>query len=165
MRKLKFNFNSVFITGLIIGIIAAAAQAFFKVIPPEANGICIIGHPRDLVALVSNNVLGTGWPINESFIVYPALTVFGLLMGSFVAAKRNEELQLQPGPVRRKFAAFMFGFLVVNFGLLWGACPIRTGLLISYGNIMAIVVMVSIAFGVLFAIGYIKWRVRGKQPQ
>jgi len=80
--KLKFNFNHIFITGLVMGVLAAVAQAFFKVIPPVANGICIIGHPRDLVVSVSNNFFDTSWPANESFLIYPALTVIGVVAGS-----------------------------------------------------------------------------------
>ena len=54
--KLKLGFNLVFITGLIMGVSAAAAQADFEVQPPEAYGIGLLGHPRDLVSLVSNNL-------------------------------------------------------------------------------------------------------------
>lgn len=158
--KIRITVNPVFATGLVMGLLAAAAQAFFKVLPPEANGICIIGHPRDLVSYLSNNLLGTNWPANESFITYPALTVIGIALGSFVSAYIHKEVAFRPGPVNKRFAAFMFGFLVANFGLLWGACPIRTGLLISYGNVVAVAVMASIAFGVLLAIAYLKWRVR-----
>jgi vacuolar-type H+-ATPase subunit I/STV1 len=161
--KMKFNFNHIFITGLVMGVLAAAAQAFFKVIPPVANGICIIGHPRDLVASLSNNFFGTGWPANESFLIYPALTVIGVVAGSSVSAILSKEIRLRPGPVRKRFAAFMFGFLVINFGLLWGACPIRTGLLISYGNIMALVALASIIVGVFLAILYVRYIVRGSR--
>lgn len=158
--KVRININLVFITGLVMGILAAAVQAFFEVRPPEANGICLIGHPRDFVNLTTNNIFGTGWPINESFIVFPALTVFGVLIGSFISAYRGNELRLQSGPVRKRFAAVMFGFMVANFGLLWGACPIRTVLLASYGNLIAVMVLASIAVGVLLAVIFIKFRTR-----
>jgi hypothetical protein len=162
MMKLIHKSNLPLLTGLTIGLVAAAAQAFFQVQPPEANGICLIGHPRDLVNYTSNSLTGTTWPINEGFIKYPALTAIGVVGGAFIAAYRSNELQLKPGPVKKRFSAFMFGFLLVNFGLLWGACPIRTSLLVSYGNMLALVVLVSIAVGVLLALLFVRLRVRKK---
>ena len=158
--KFKPSFNLVFITGLIMGVSAAAAQAFFQVRPPEAYGICLLGHPRDLTTWITNNFLGINWPITEAFVVFPVLTVIGVFIGSYIAANRNKEFKLRPGPIRKKFYAFMFGFLVVNFGLLWGSCPIRTGLLASYGNVMAVIALASIAIGVLLALAYVRLKVK-----
>ena len=158
--KLKLGFNRLLITGLIMGVAAAAAQAFFKVQPPEAYGICLLGHPSDLTTGITNNLLGTNWPVHEAFIVFPSLLVIGVFIGSYITAYRNKELGWRPGPVRKKFSAFMFGFLVVNFGLLWGACPIRTALLTSYGNVMAVIALFSIAVGVILACLYIRLRVK-----
>ena len=158
--KRRNIFNLALITGLVIGIMAAIVQAFFKVQPPIAYGICLIGHPRDLTAWLSNNLFDTSWTINEAFIIFPTLTVLGVILGAITSAYRNNEWRFRSGPVRNRFYAFMFGFLVVNFGLAWGSCPIRTGLLVSYGNIMAVIVLISITAGVLFALLYIKFRVK-----
>ncbi|MCK5604690.1 cytochrome C [Candidatus Pacearchaeota archaeon] len=153
-------FNLVFFTGLAMGILAAAAQAFFRLESPVAYGICLLGHPRDFTVWVANGIAGTDWPALEVFAIYPALTVIGVVVGSFIAANRNSELKLRPGPVRSRVYPFVFGFLVINLGLFWGSCPIRTGLLASYGNIMAVIVLVSIAFGVFLAVQYVRFRVR-----
>jgi uncharacterized membrane protein YiaA len=158
--RLKLGFNLVFITGLTMGISAAAAQAYFRVLPPVAYGICLFGHPRDLTSSIINNLFGTNWTIHGAFIIFPSLLVIGVLIGSILSAYRNKEFEIRPGPIRKKFPAFMFGFLVVNFGLLWGACPIRTALLASYGYVMAVIVIASIIAGVLLAIMYIRIRVR-----
>ncbi len=158
--KLKPGFNLVMVTGLVIGILAVAAEAYFKVQPPSAYGICLLGHPRDLTTWVANNVFGANWVSTEAFVVFPAFTVIGVLIGSFIAANRNKELRLRPGPVRNKFFAFMFGFLVVNFGLLWGSCPIRTTVLASYGNFIAVIVLASIIVGVIIASIYVRLRAR-----
>lgn len=163
--RLKLGFNLVFVTGLLMGVLAAAAQAFFQVQPPVAYGICLIGHPSDLSHWIINNLLGTDWPMHEAFIVFPTLLVVGVFIGSFIAARRNGELKLRPGPVRIRDMAVLFGFLVANFGLLWGACPIRTGLLASYGSVIAVIALVSIIIGVLLACVYVRLRVRKETPR
>lgn len=158
--KLKRFCSPILVTGIIMGLSAAAAQAFFRVQPPEAYGICLIGHPRDMVNWLLDNFLHTDWPISEVSYLFPVFTVFGVLVGSLIAAYKNKELNFRSGPVRSKFFAFMFGFLVVNFGLMWGSCPIRTGLLVSYGNVLAIIVLVAITVGVLLACIYIRFRIK-----
>jgi flagellar biosynthesis protein FliQ len=158
--KLKLGFNRVLIIGLIMGVAAAALQAFFQVQPPVAYGISFFGHPSDLLTWITNNLLETDWPIRDPFIVFPALTVIGVFIGSFIAATRNKELKLRSGPVRKNFFAFIFGFLVINLGLLWGACPIRTALFVSYGNVLAVIALASIVVGVVLAIAYVRFRVK-----
>ena len=161
--KLKRIYHPVLVTGIIMGISAAAVQAFARVQPPEAYGICLIGHPRDMVNWISNNLLPTDWAIAEISIIFPLLTVIGVLIGSSIAANKSGELKFRLGPVRSKFFAFMFGFLVINLGLMWGACPIRTGLLVAYGNVMALAILASIAVGAIIACVYVRWRVRGEK--
>jgi hypothetical protein len=158
--KLKIGSNRALATGLIIGVSAAAIQAFFGVREPVADGICFLGHPADLLNLTINKLFGTNWAIDRSFLIYPALTVIGVFGGSFIAAIRSGEFKLRPGPVRSRYLAYIYGFLVVNFGLLWGACPIRTALLVSYGSVLAVIALVSIIIGVILAIVYMRFRAK-----
>jgi len=158
--KLKLGTYRVFIVGIIMGLSAAAIQAYFQVQPPVAYGISFIGHPNDLFTWITNNLLGTNWPVREAFIVLPCLTVIGVFIGSFIAAGRNKELRLRPGPVRNKFLAVIFGFLIVNFGLLLGSCPIRVALIVGYGGVVGVIALASIAIGVILATVYIRSRAR-----
>lgn len=148
----KLSSYKVMAVGVVMGLAAAAVQAYLKV-QPEANGISFIGHPADLLDWMTNK-LGTNWPVKPSFLVYPALTVVGVLIGSLAAASRHKELRIQPGPVRKKFAAVIFGFLIANFGLLLGSCPIRASLLVAYGSGLAAVGLAAIVGGVIIAIVY-----------
>ncbi len=150
--KIKLSSYKVMAVGLVIGLAAAAVQAYLKV-RPEANGLSFIGHPADLLDWGLNK-LGTKFPVKEDFLVYPALTVVGVLIGSLIAAGRHKELRLQPGPVRNKFAAIVFGFIIANFGLLLGSCPIRASLLVAYGSGLAAIGLAAIVGGVLLAIVY-----------
>ena len=145
------------IIGIVMGLLAAAAQAFFKVQPPVANGISFLGHPRELLNWVADKLFNVGWPVSKAYI---PLTVLGVVIGSFIAASRNKEAKLRPGPVRKKVLAAIFGFLVANFGLLWGACDMRTALLVSYGSVLAVIALVSIIIGVVIAGLYMQYTAR-----
>ena len=158
--KLKLGYNRLLVIGIIMGVLAAAAQAFFQVLPPVANGISFLGHPRELLNWLVNKITGADWPITKAFLIFPPLTVVGVLLGSFIAAARNKELKMRPGPVRKKVLAAIFGFLVANFGLLWGACDMRTALLVSYGSILAVIALASIIIGVILGGLYIQTAAR-----
>jgi hypothetical protein len=154
--KLKLGSYRVFVIGLIMGLSAAALQAYFQVQPPVAYGISFVGHPNDLLIWITNTFNFTDWPQREVFAVYPILTVVGVFIGSFAAASRNNELALRPGPVRKRVSAVILGFLVINFGLLLGACPIRVGLWVGYGSVLGVIALVAIVIGVILATVYIR---------
>lgn len=158
--KFKLGYNRMLVIGIIMGLLAAAAQAYFQVQPPVANGISFLGHPRELLNWIVNELFEANWPITKAFLLYPPLTVIGVFIGSFVAASRNKEFRLRPGPVRKKVLAAIFGFLVANFGLLWGACDMRTALLVSYGSVLAVIALVSIIIGVILAGLYMQYTAR-----
>jgi hypothetical protein len=153
--KLKIAGNLVVTTGLTIGVSAAAIQAFFGVHPPEAYGICLIGHPSVLVKWFMNNIFNAHLPIGSEFIVYPSLLVVGILGGAVIAAAKSGELKRGlksgPVPVRNRYMAILSGFIVANFGLIVGACPIRTALLVGYGSILGVMTLVAVIIGVYLA--------------
>jgi len=164
LPKLKYNFklsaNLALITGLMMGILAAAAQGFFDVQPPVGEGVCAVSHPSNLVNWLSNNIFGTEFTIHGIFVIVPVLTSVGFIIGSAIAAIKNKEFKIRRGPVRENLLAFMFGFLIINFGLLWGSCPIRTAVLSSYGMVFAMIILLVMVVGVIAACEYIKWKVR-----
>ncbi|UCE97560.1 MAG: cytochrome C [Dehalococcoidia bacterium] len=164
LPKISYNFklsaNLALITGLMMGILAAAAQGFFEVQPPVGQGVCAITHPSNLVNWLVNNIFGTEFTIHGIFVAVPVLTPVGWIIGSFIAALKNKEFQIRRGPVRENLLAFIFGFLIVNLALLWGSCPIRTAVLASYGWVFAIIILATIVIGVILACEYIKWKVR-----
>lgn len=154
--KLSLGYNRLLVIGIVMGFLAAVLQALFQLQPPVANGISFLGHPRDLLNWLVDKIFNANWPVSKAFLVYPPLTVLGVVIGSYIAAAKNKEFKLKPGPVRKKAMAVIFGFLVANFGLLWGACDMRTALLVSYGSVLAIIGLVSIFAGVFLAATYMK---------
>jgi len=164
LPKLKYNFklsaNLALITGLTMGVLAAAAQGYFGIQPPVGEGVCAVSHPSNLVNWLTNNIFGTDFTMHQIFVTVPVLTSVGFIIGSAIAAIRNKEFKFRRGPVRDNFLAFMFGFIIINLALLWGSCPIRTAVLASYGYIPAIAILFAIVIGVIAACEYIKWKVR-----
>ncbi|MFH1662893.1 MAG: cytochrome C [Chloroflexota bacterium] len=128
--------------------------------PPVGEGVCAISHPSNLVNWLINDIFGTDFTIHGIFVAIPVLTSVGFIIGSAIAAVKNKEFKIRRGPVRDNFLAFMFGFLIINLGLLWGSCPIRTAVLSSYGMIFAMIILLTIVVGVIAACEYIKWKVR-----
>jgi hypothetical protein len=157
---IKLSTNMALITGLTMGVLAAIVQGFFDLQPPAGDGICGISHPANLVNWLTNNVFGTNFTIHSIFVTVPVLTSVGFILGGFAAAVKNKEFKFRPGPVRDNILAFILGFLIINFGLLWGSCPIRTTILSAYGMLFAMLVLGCIVLGVVTACEYVKWKVR-----
>ncbi|MCL1885724.1 MAG: YeeE/YedE family protein [Dehalococcoidia bacterium] len=158
--SIKLSGNLALITGITMGVLAAVVQAYFGVQPPAGEGICAISHPADLVNWFVDKIAGTNYVTHDVFVTVPVLTSVGFILGSFVAAVRNKEFKFRSGPVRDNMLAFILGFLIINVGLLWGSCPIRTAILASYGMWLAVLILGMIVLGVVAACLYIKWKVR-----
>ena len=156
----KLSGNMALITGITMRLLAAAVQGYFVLQPPAGDGICGISHPANLVNWLVNSIFGTKFTIHTIFVTVPVMTSVGFVIGSFIAAVKNKEFKLRRGPVRDNVLAFILGFLIINFGLLWGSCPIRTAILASYGMVFAILMLGMIVLGVFAACLYIKWKVR-----
>jgi hypothetical protein len=153
--KLKLSLNLIVITGLTMGVGAAALQAFFGVQSPQAYGVCLIGHPSVLVKWLMNNLFSAHIPIGAEFIVYPSMLVVGILGGALIASIKSgelkRELKSEPIRARSKYTTILLGFLVANSGLIVGACPIRTALLVGYGSLLGVIMLASIITGVFLA--------------
>lgn len=149
-----------FITGFVMGVLAAVGQGFFGLQPPVAAGVCLVSHPRDLINWVVNAIFLTNFTIHEMSLAFPVLTPIGVIIGSFIAAVKNREFRLRPGPVRDNIIAIILGFLVATFALMWGSCPIRTDVLVSYGFLLAVLVLLAMIAGDIVACEYVKWKAR-----
>jgi hypothetical protein len=146
---------SPFAAGVAVGVGAALVQAYFKVIPPNAYGVCMVCHPKDLVNWIADHLFGTDWGYSVASDIWPLLTVVGLSLGALVAARQNGELRLRSS--RQPLFFFVNGFLMINFGLILGSCPIRVILLTAYGSLTGIVGWVCVIVGVLAGILFLRW--------
>ncbi len=153
--KLSKLTESVFVAGLVLGLGAATVQAYFKLIPPTAYGVCMVCHPKELVNWLADHLLNTHWGYSMASINAPILTVIGVAAGAFIASVRNREFQWRPA--RQPLLFFIFGFLMINFGLILGSCPIRIVILSAYGSFMGMIGVALIVVGVGLGILAIRW--------
>jgi hypothetical protein len=144
-----------FQAGIVLGFGAAIAQAYFKVIPPVAYGVCMVCHPRDLFNWTADHLFSLDWRYSLSSTNWPLLTVIGVLLGALAASARHGELRLRPA--RQSLFFFMNGFLMMNFGLILGSCPIRIVLLSAYGDWLGILGWICVVIGVLAGSVIMRW--------
>ncbi len=149
---------SAFQAGMVMGLGAALIQAFFEVIPPPAYGICMVCHPKDLLNWVADHLLGTTWGNVTVSVNAPVMTVVGIVLGAFAAAKQHGEFHLEAA--REPLYHFMTGFLVINFGLILGSCPIRIIIVAGYGSLIGIVGFACMIVGVVAGSAWLRWRAR-----
>ena len=148
--------RSVLFAGIILGLGAATIQAYFNLLPPMAYGVCMVCHPKELVNWIADHVLNTHWGYSMAAIDAPILTVAGVILGASVAALRHGEFRLRPA--RQPVLYFVFGFLMINFGLILGSCPIRIVLLSAYGSLMGFVGWAFVVIGVGAGILAMRWQ-------
>jgi hypothetical protein len=153
-----FKKVSAWQAGLLMGGGAAFIQAYLKIIPPPAYGICFVCHPKDLLNWVFDHVLGTNFGNVTVSVEWPVLTALGTVIGAFIAAKQHGEFHLEDA--REPLFHFMTGFLVINFGLILGSCPIRIIIVSAYGSLIGIVGYACMIFGIVLGSLWLRNRAR-----
>ena len=136
--------------GIVIGFLAAFGQALlFSAGGPEAYGFCVACHTRDLVNGLLNDIFGTelGLAPFSSNSVLPTLSIVGVMVGAFVAAKMSKEYKVKNGTPVSYLKYFIGGAAVMVFALLLGACPYRAALRFGYGGMIALIGILAIFGG------------------
>src|SRR2546425_2904108 len=80
-------------TGIAAGLLAVVASAFFEVRPPEAYGICMACHGRDLLNWTINALAHTHLTVAPASVVFPVLTTFGVILGALIGATASGEFR------------------------------------------------------------------------
>ena len=143
-------------TGIAAGILAVAAGSFFEVRPPEAYGVCMACHGRDLVNWTINWLTDSQLAVAPASLLYPALTPIGVLLGGLLGAARNGEFHWQSHDNPMK--TFAYGVLVMNLALLAGGCSFRLLLRAAAGEGLGIVGFAGMAAGVIVGTLWLRWR-------
>src|SRR5439155_5806152 len=97
--------------GITAGLLAVLAGAIFDVRPPEAYGICMACHARDLVNWTLNGVVRTHLDVAPASLFFPVLTPIGVLIGALIASKTSGEFRWQKPDNSVK--AFLYGIFVM----------------------------------------------------
>jgi hypothetical protein len=152
MKALKFSTTPI---GVIGGVLAVIAGTFLEVRPPEAYGICMACHARDVVNWMVNFFAQTRLTVAPASAVVPVLTPVGVLFGAALAAKSNREFHWRrdDGSLR----SFIYGVVVMNFALLAGGCSIRLLLRTAAGDPLGLLGFAGLAGGVLVGTLSLRW--------
>jgi hypothetical protein len=144
--------------GVVMALLAVAAGVFFEVRPPEAYGICMACHGRDLINWLVNAQLGTNLTVAGAPLVFPLLTTVGVVVGAAIAALISGEFRLRTpdNPVK----TFAYGVLIMNAALLAAGCSIRLLLRVAAGEALGLAGFAAMAGGVAAAAFWLRWRAR-----
>ena len=162
-KGLQTLFRKPWFLGVVIGFMAAFLQALLASGGgPEAYGFCVACHTRDLVDDIYNQATGS------SLVVAPmsangataVLTMVGVMIGAFIAAKVYKEFKIKKGSVKEYIWYFIGGILVLNFALLLGGCPYRAALRFAYGDLVALIGIIAMAAGVFVGTRYVLYKMQ-----
>jgi hypothetical protein len=151
--------RSAIVYGVAAAVLAALAGQWGHVSPPAAYGLCSACHGRDLTDWLLNHVEGTKLFVTAAGAgSWPVLTVVGLVIGSFVAARRNKEFgSVDIGGNSRMF---VYGFVVMCAALFVGGCPTRIIIRAGYGDVAGILALAGVAAGVVGGTLSLRWMAR-----
>ena len=142
--------------GVVAGLAAVAAGFVFDVRPPDAYGLCMACHARDLVNWTINHLAGSSLTIAPASRVFPVLTTVGVILGAFIGARSSGEFRWRaPESSLRTFA---YGALVMNFALLAGGCAIRLLLRTASGELPGLFGFLGLIAGVTSGTFWLRWR-------
>lgn len=142
-------------TGIVAGILAVVAGTFFEVRPPEAYGVCMACHGRDLLNWTINAVAHTNLTVAPASVVVPVVTPIGVLLGALLAATTSGEFRWRTPESPLK--AFVYGVLVMNLALLAGGCSIRLLLRASAGELLGVMGFGGMVAGVILGTRCLRW--------
>lgn len=138
--------------GALIGVLAAFSQALLiSAGGPEAYGFCVACHTRDLVNGMTNIIAGTSLalaPISGNSVL-PVMSVGGVLIGAYLSARMYREHKVKRGGLKDYSVYFLGGFIVLQLAMIFGGCPYRAALRTGYGDITALVFIITMAAGVI----------------
>jgi len=143
-------------TGIAGALMAVVAGSLFDVRPPDAYGICMACHARDLVNWTINAAAGSELTVAPASLVVPVLTPIGVLLGALLAARTSREFRWQQPdhPVK----TFIYGIVVMNCALLAGGCSIRLLLRTGAGEPLGIMGFGALGAGVALATVWLRWK-------
>src|SRR5205807_8466257 len=148
--------------GIVAGILAVGAGTFFDVRPPEAYGICMACHARDLLNWTINRAAGTQLTVAPASLVFPLLTTIGVLLGALLGSTTSKEFRWTSPD--NSWKTFLYGALVMNSALLAGGCSIRLLLRSAAGEVLGLMGFAGMVAGVVLGTSWLRWRAtRGRR--
>lgn len=141
--------------GIAMAVLAVLASAIIGNRTNEAYGICMACHGRDLLNWLVNAQLNTKLPVSPAFIIFPALTTVGVLIGALIGAITSGEFHWQRPET--PLLSFLLGALVMNFALFAGGCATRLLLRAATGETLGLAAYGALVAGVILATYLLRW--------
>jgi Sulphur transport len=142
--------------GIVAGLLAVLAGTFLEVRPPEAYGICMACHARDLLDWTINRVAGTHLTVAPASLVFPLLTTIGVLLGAVLGATTSGEFRWVTPDHSGK--TFVYGAAVMISALTAGGCSIRLLLRSAAGEMLGLLGFAGMVVGVTLGTLWLRWR-------
>jgi hypothetical protein len=140
--------------GIISGILAVSIQLLLSDDAPLSYGICTVCHTRDFMHWIINLFAQFDMDqpafVNNVFILTPV----GLVIGSFIAAKSNNEYNIQR--LANPVPLMIYGFIVAVSGLIIMSCPTRIILRSSFGDSLGLLAALGLCGGIATAVRIMK---------
>jgi Sulphur transport len=150
--------RSAVVYGVVVGLLAVVVGEYLDVSPPAAYGLCSACHGRDLATWIVNHAEGKRLFVTAAGAGWPLLTVVGLVIGSFLAARRNREFSsINLGGNLLQFA---YGAVVMGAALFVGGCPTRILIRTGYGDVAGLLALGGVAAGIVLATLSMRWVAR-----
>jgi len=144
--------------GVVTALLAVIVGEWLHVSPPAAYGLCSACHGRDLADWILNHTEGKKLFVTSAGAGWPLLTVPGLVIGSFAAARRNREFgSINIGGNVRQFG---LGAVVMGAALFVGGCPTRIIIRAGYGDLAGVLALGGVAAGIVIATISMRWVAR-----
>ena len=146
--------------GVIGAFVAVIAQVFFAFHPPQAYGICIVCHARDMINALFSQFSWYGAPVSSLALKGLVLTTVGVFVGAAFAAIISGEwkLRLSENPI----VSLVCGFVVMCCGLIISGCPMRILLRSAYGDTGAMLAIPFLVIGIFLATMILKRRAKSR---
>jgi hypothetical protein len=150
--------RSAVVYGVVVAVLAVVVGEWLDVSPPAAYGLCSACHGRDLADWIVNHAEGKNLFVTAAGAGWPLLTVVGVIIGSFLASRRNSEFaSINLGGNVRQFA---FGAVVMGAALFVGGCPTRILIRTGYGDLAGLLALGGVAAGIVIATLSMRWVAR-----
>jgi len=141
---------------IVAALLAVIVGTLLDVRPPDAYGICMACHGRDLVNWTINAVGRTHLEVAPASLLFPVLTTVGVLLGAAAAAMRHGEFRWRAPESSVK--TFAYGVLVMNLALIAGGCSTRLLLRASAGELLGIIGFAGMSAGVIKGTSWLRWK-------
>jgi hypothetical protein len=143
-------------TGIVAALLAVIAGSFLGINPPEAYGMCMACHGRDLVNWTVNMLAHMRLEIAPVSAVYPTLTTVGVLLGALLGSLTSGEFRWRTpdNPIK----TFLYGIVIMNCALVAGGCSIRLLLRTSSGELLGALGFGGLILGVVSGTFWLRWR-------